>query len=261
MRAREDLLNSFSFQNIQRHSRQLRITVFLLVFCIGGALTLLPNGHAKAEPLVKTGSVYGQVTITRKLTSQRMRFRLYPGFKPLAPPTTDEISDDERSNVVIYLENAPPLADKQLAGGPPQIIQQGETFIPHVLPILKGTKVDFPNDDPIFHNVFSLSGTRTFDLGRYPQGESRSVTFEQAGIVPVFCHLHSNMSAVILVLENPYFAVPDGEGRYSIDGIPEGTYTLVGWHERSERVEQQVSIVAGESVELNIVIPIEDEEP
>jgi len=228
---------------------------------MASALSLLANGQANADPSIKTGSVHGQVTVTRKLTSQRMRFRLYPGFKPLPPPTTEEMGNDERRNVVIYLEDTPPRAEKSLPANPPQIIQQGETFIPHVLPIVEGTTVDFPNKDPIFHNVFSLSGARTFDLGRYPQGDSRAITFEQPGIVPVFCHLHSNMSAVVLVLDNPYFAVPNAEGRYSIDGIPEGTYPLIGWHERSERVEQEVTIIAGKSVELDIVIPIEDEEP
>jgi hypothetical protein len=129
-----------------------------------------------------------------------------------------------------------------------------------VLPIVKGTTVDFPNKDPIFHNVFSLSGTKSFDLGRYPQDDSRSVTFDQTGVVPVFCHLHSNMSAIILVLDSTFFAVPDAAGHYRIEDIPAGTYTLVGWHERSERVELQVEVLSGQSVELNVTIPIEDEQ-
>jgi hypothetical protein len=139
--------------------------------------------------------------------------------------------------------------------------QVGETFVPHVLPVVKGTTVDFPNQDPIFHNVFSLSGTKSFDLGRYPKGDSRSVTFEQPGIVPVFCHLHSNMSAIVLVLDNPFFSTPDAEGRYRIEGIPPGTYSIVGWHERSQPVEQQVEVSAGQAVDLNIVIPITDDDP
>ena len=141
-----------------------------------------------------------------------------------------------------------------------QVVQLGETFIPHVLPVVKGSTVEFPNQDPIFHNVFSLSRTRTFDLGRYPKGDSRSVTFDQPGIVPVFCHLHSDMSAIVMVLDNPYFAVPDADGRYRIENIPAGNYTVVAWHERSEQVEQQVDVMAGQALDLNITVPIEDEE-
>lgn len=238
-----------------------RCAALLWAAFLCAALATLPRDGSGTEGPQATGSVHGQVTITRKLTSQRMRFRLYPGFKPLAPPAGSEINDDERRNVVVYLENAPGLEVNHVGGESPRIIQQGETFIPHVLPVVKGATVEFPNEDPIFHNVFSLSTTSTFDLGRYPQGDSRSVTFDQPGVAPVFCHLHSNMSAVVLVLDNPFFAVPNEQGMYSIEGIPQGTYTLVGWHERSERVLHQVEIIAGQSVELNLVIPIEDDDP
>jgi plastocyanin len=141
-----------------------------------------------------------------------------------------------------------------------QVVQLGETFIPHVLPVVKGSTVEFPNQDPIFHNVFSLSGTKSFDLGRYPKGDSRSVTFDQPGIIPVFCHLHSDMSAIVMVLDNPYFAVPGPDGHYRIENIPAGTYTVVAWHERSEQVEQKADVIAGQALELNITVPIEDDE-
>lgn len=203
--------------------------------------------------------IFGQVRITRKLTSQRMRFRLYPGLKPIAPAETSPDVDEKR-NIVIYLEQVESVPGAGIPGQNPSIQQEGETFIPHVLPIVRGTTVDFPNRDPIFHNVFSLSGAKSFDLGRYPQGSSRSVTFDQSGVVPVFCHLHSNMSAIILVLDNPFFAVPDSEGRYRIENVPPGSYTLVGWHERSERTGLQVTLKPGETVELDILIPIDDEQ-
>jgi len=223
---------------------------------------MLPGlAQAEMDVTTTTGSIHGEVLISHKLAAQRMRFRLYPGFKPLPPPTGLENTEDERVNVVIYLKSTPAITAVQASGKAPQIKQMGETFVPHVLPIVQGTTVDFPNQDPIFHNVFSLSGTKSFDLGRYPKGDSRSVTFEQTGIVPVFCHLHSNMSAIVLVLDNPFFSMPDVEGQYRIENIPAGTYTIVGWHERSEPVEQQVEVLPGQSVELNIVIPITDDEP
>jgi plastocyanin len=216
--------------------------------------------RAETDISATTGSVYGEIRITSKLTAQRMRFRLYPGFKPIAPPTPEEKREDEWQNIVIYLKSSPSLMAATGSSQKLQMVQLGETFIPHVLPIVRGSTVEFPNRDPIFHNVFSLSGTKSFDLGRYPKGDSRSVTFNHAGIVPVFCHLHSDMSAIIMVLENPYFVVPGPDGHYRIENIPPGNYTLVAWHERSEQVEQQVDVIAGQAIELDITVPIEDDE-
>ena len=203
--------------------------------------------------------IHGSVRIADHLASQRMRFRLYPGFRSSPAPTAAE-RQDEFQNIVVYLKS-PDLSIPAGEEDPPaQIVQRGETFIPHVLPVVKGSTVEFPNDDPIFHNVFSLSGARSFDLGRYPKGDSRSVTFEKPGIVPVFCHLHSDMAAIILVLDNPFFAVPDAEGQYRIEGIPPGRYTLVAWHERSEPVEVPVELAPGARMEINLSVPIESDE-
>lgn len=215
----------------------------------------VPSSSAESTSVA---SIYGKVQITRKLTSQKMRFRLYPGLKSM-PPTEASAEVDEKRNIVIYLEQVDSIQGADIPQSNPSIQQEGETFIPHVLPIVKGTTVDFPNLDPIFHNVFSLSAARSFDLGRYPQGSSRSVRFDQPGVVPVFCHLHSDMSAIILVLDNPFFSVPDTDGNYRIGNVPPGTYTLVGWHERSERTEQKVTLQPGETVELDVLIPIDDE--
>ncbi len=204
--------------------------------------------------------IHGTVRIADHLTSQRMRFRLYPGFRSVPAPPSGEERKDEFQNIVVYLRSSE-LSMPATGDGPvAKIEQRGETFIPHVLPIVKGSTVSFPNEDPIFHNVFSLSGAKSFDLGRYPKGDTRSVTFEKSGIVPVFCHLHSDMSAIIVVLDNPFFAVPDQAGQYRIEGVPPGRYTLVAWHERSEPVEIQVELISGESREINLSVPIEDDE-
>src|SRR5207302_4391177 len=101
--------------------------------------------------------------------------------------------------------------------------QRNETFVPHLLAIMTGTTVDFPNSDHLYHNVFSLSKTKRFDLGRYAAGHSRPVRFDQPGIVRVFCDIHSHMNAFILVFSHPFFAVTDPEGRYRIDNVPPGT--------------------------------------
>lgn len=226
-------------------------------------LTLLLLAYpvtATAEGPGEGGVIHGTVRITEKLAEQRMRFRLYPGAKPAPPPADRETRDDEYRNIVIYLKSDTPLAPEEPARDQVfRMTQEGETFLPHVLPIPAGSTVEFPNLDPIFHNVFSLSATRTFDLGRYPQGDSKSVRFDQPGLVPVFCHIHSDMSAVIMVLDNPYFAVPGADRRYRIANIPPGTHTLVAWHERSAPAEQTVEVKKGETLELNLTVPIENE--
>jgi plastocyanin len=237
----------------------LRAWLFAAVLLCGNPATASDPVTPGPTAAAATASISGQVRITRKLTSQKMRFRLYPGLKS-TPPAEVSANVDERRNIVIYLAQVDSIPGAGIPGQNPSIQQEGETFIPHVLPIVKGTTVDFPNLDPIFHNVFSLSGARSFDLGRYPQGSSRSVRFDQPGVVPVFCHLHSDMSAIILVLDNPFFAVPDSAGMYRIENVPPGTYTLIGWHERSERTEQKVSLKPGETVELDVLIPIDDEQ-
>ena len=205
------------------------------------------------------GTVSGQVTITRNLAAQRMRFRLYPSYKPIAPPPADAVRADEYQNVVIYLKplsfDAPPVSPVHGL----EIRQLGESFIPHVLPVTVGSTVAFPNLDPIFHNVFSLSRPKTFDLGRYPQHESRAVTFDTPGIVPVFCHLHSDMSAVVVVLDSPWYIVPLANGQYQITDLPAGDYLVTAWHERSESVEIEITITAGELVTLDLSVPISDE--
>lgn len=248
------------------HTRCLRngVRVSEIVTILWMTLFLsLQAGLARAETDISAtyGSVRGEVKITKNLPAQRMRFRLYPGFKPVPPPTAEEKRDDEWQNIVIYLKSVASMPVATGSGEELQMVQLGETFIPHILPIMKGSTVRFPNQDPIFHNVFSLSGTKSFDLGRYPKDDSRSVTFDEVGIVPMFCHLHSDMSAIIMVLDNPYFTVPDPDGQYQIENIPAGSYTLVAWHERSHQAEQQVDVKAGHTLELDITVPIEDEEP
>jgi hypothetical protein len=112
------------------------------------------------------------------------------------------------------------------------MIQKNKTFSPHVLAIEAGTDVDFPNFDPIFHNAFSRYNGQPFDVGLYPPGTSRTVRFTRPGIVRVFCNIHPHMSAVIVVLNTPYFAETGKDGRFSIEAPP-GVYELHVFHERA----------------------------
>ncbi len=165
---------------------------------------------------------------------------------------------EEMQNVVLYVQRA--NVPDSLAAARAIVTQRDEQFIAHITPVYRGATVEFPNDDDVFHNVFSLSSAKTFDLGRYKKGASKSIVFDKSGAVQIFCHTHSDMSAVVLVLDNPYFAKPSEKpsdlGRYVIDGVPPGDYTVVGWHERIKPVTRTVHVVAGETVKLDFNIPI-----
>jgi hypothetical protein len=132
--------------------------------------------------------------------------------------------------------------------------QRNETFVPHVLAITTGTTVDFPNSDKFYHNVFSLSKARSFDLGRYPTGNSRPVRFDRPGIVRVFCDIHSHMSAFILVFSHPFFALTDADGRYRIENVPPGAYGVIGWNEGTPSDPKTVAVPDRGVVELDFTL-------
>ena len=113
------------------------------------------------------------------------------------------------------------------------IRQKGKTFLPHILAVTSGTVVDFPNDDPIFHNAFSNYNGQIFDLSLYPPGSTRSVRFTRPGVVRIFCNIHAAMSAVIVVLQTPYFAISKRDGTFTIPDVPQGDYDLHVFHERA----------------------------
>jgi plastocyanin len=160
---------------------------------------------------------------------------------------------DRRS--VVYLDPAPRAAFDVREEPRPRMDQRNETFEPHVLAIVAGTTVDFPNNDRTYHNVFSLSKTRTFDLGRYAVGRSKSIRFDRPGIVRVFCDIHSHMSAFILVFAHRYFSVADTDGSYRLENVPPGTYTVVAWNESAALESRRVVVPdAGGEVEANFAL-------
>jgi hypothetical protein len=137
------------------------------------------------------------------------------------------------SGVVVWLEPVSGPVDPPPPSRPAQMLQQDKTFKPHVLAIPVGGRVSFPNLDPIFHNAFSNFNGVIFDVGLYKPGQSRTVTFKRPGIVRVFCNIHPQMSAVIAVMDTPYFAVSDKTGFFKIDNVPAGDYQLHVFHERA----------------------------
>jgi plastocyanin len=203
-----------------------------------------------------TGRIEGVAKISPVLTTIHRRIRVYD--EPGMGPPKSAASDNPLANVVIYLEPSPALhvATPPMPVAPAALRQHDETFVPHVLPVLVGTTVQFPNDDPVFHDVFSLSSPKAFDLQRYPQGASRTVQFPKAGVVEVFCHIHADMSAYILVLENPFFVIPDAQGHFALDGVPEGDYQLTAWYERTHPVSVKVHVSAGHTTTQPMLIPL-----
>jgi plastocyanin len=153
---------------------------------------------------------------------------------------------DQRRSVV-YLETAPRAAFEVSDERRAEMNQRNERFVPHVLAIVAGTWVDFPNGDATYHNVFSLSKTKEFNLGRYAAGKTKAVRFERPGIVRVFCEIHSHMSAFILVFAHRYFAVTDDEGRYRLEGVPPGTYTVAVWNEAVHGNPPRRTVTVGEA--------------
>ena len=127
--------------------------------------------------------------------------------------------------------------------------QKNLVFKPHILPIVKGTTVDFTNDDNVVHNVFAPPGSaKTFNLGTYGVGVSKKLTFDRPGEVPLLCNVHAEMSGFIIVLQNPYFALTDRTGRFELKDVPPGSYTLKVWHEKLKEASQDVVVEAGKTV-------------
>jgi plastocyanin len=145
----------------------------------------------------------------------------------------------DASNVVVWLIplNHSGKSKLSLSAGSSQprlrIVQKHKTFDPHVLVVQVGWAVEFPNLDPLFHNVFSLFEGKRFDLGLYEASVSKTVRFDWPGVCYIFCNIHPEMSAVVVVVNSPYFAISERSGRVAISDVPNGLYRLHVWHERS----------------------------
>lgn len=214
------------------------------------AIALL--GSAPAPPAAgqpQSGRLIGHVRLTQA-SSARSAVSAYESrsVSPRAKPLP------ESRNVVIYFDGIAALAD--VAAMKASIVQKDEQFVPHLVAVTAGSAVAFPNDDPFFHNVFSLSRGSTFNLGRYASGVTRSRTFTRPGIVKVFCELHSHMSAVVRVFDHPWFTVPDERGAFAIADVPPGAHTVVAWHERIGERRDRVTIRAGQSTEVSFTLPV-----
>lgn len=154
------------------------------------------------------------------------------------------------SDVVVYLEGVP--GTFKPSANHPRLDQKNLIFVPHVLPVVVGTTLDFGNSDNVKHNVYSSSKTKKFNLGTYGSDIVKQVTFSKAGEVALACNVHAEMSAYIVILPNPYFAKTGNDGSFTIANIPPGQYTLKTWHERKRAYRQKVTVEAGKTAEINI---------
>ena len=178
------------------------------------ALFLMTPLYAGAAPGPHVARVTGQVTVLAAKSAQRSQRdeRVAFWLKPLDAP----------SPVVLMVDGGHPH---------PRLIQRDKVFDPHILVVEVGSQVDFPNLDPFFHNVFSLFNGKRFDLGLYESGSTRAVRFDREGVCYIFCNIHPQMSAVVVVVDTPYFAVSDSRGEIAVRDVPPGRYQAKFWEE------------------------------
>lgn len=221
-------------------------------------------------PGLAAETITGTILIRKILTKRSLGNTVSVYERGMTVPSEDtipggRISEDslgyERSRVAIWLEGPPPDSATATAHREPAAMQQiGRRFAPDLLVISAGSTVAFPNLDPIFHNVFSLSKPRLFDLGNYVKGDSRSVTFNKPGIVYVNCHLHPNMAAAIVVTPTRWHAKADASGQYVLPDVPPGEYTVVAWHKAAGFFRKIIHVTPHQTAVLDFFIPIGETE-
>lgn len=219
-----------------------RLLAFVVFIIIAAALVITPM-HLWA------GDIKGTVN-TKKNGSKKVAQR-YPGKHAQMSGELEPIPA-----VIMVLgpvKNHPPPkpAPKQ------EIVQKDLKFLPPLLVIPVNSVVNFPNHDPEFHNVFSYSKTKRFDLGRYPKGESKSVKFTNPGIGKIYCEIHQWMRAAIVVVENPFYATAGQNGNYEIKNIPKGTYDVLFWKIGHKKAIKEIEVPAKGTVEINVTLPEE----
>jgi plastocyanin len=206
-------------------------------------------------------AISGTILIKKKLTKPSVTASVSIYQRGTAVKLGKDAEQDpityERSRVVIYLEGPAPTDQKSGAPATQQIEQVDRRFVPDMVVVPVGSTVTFPNMDPIFHNIYSLSKPKSFDLGSYDKGETRKVTFPKPGIVEIYCHLHPNMEATVVVTPNRWYARPDRNGQYRIPDVPPGQYTVVAWHRSAGFFRKTVVIENGHDIAADFFIPLD----
>jgi plastocyanin len=157
---------------------------------------------------------------------------------------TVAVGEQPRHEAVVWLDahNAPQTGTRKVI-----LSQRNLTFDPHVVAVRSGTTIDLPNEDRVFHNVFSFHDGKSFDLGLYPVGTSKHLTFDQPGLSRIFCNIHPGMAAYVLSVDTPFFAVSDAQGRFVIPAVPPGAYTYHAWRAGAETLTGSVTVGGGDT--------------
>jgi plastocyanin len=207
--------------------------------------------------------ISGTILIKRKLTRPNVTASVSVYQRGPSVKLGDDGEKDplayERSRVVVYLEGPAPDNGAAADKSPVEVQQLDRRFVPDLVVVPAGATVSFPNMDRIFHNIYSLSKAKSFDLGSYDKGQTRRVTFNKPGIVDVYCHLHPNMAATVVVTPSRWYARPDKDGHYQIPDVPPGQYTVVAWHRSAGFFRSTVVVSAGHEAAADFFIPIDDD--
>jgi plastocyanin len=228
-----------------------RVWIYILLMRLAGA------------PMAEAGTIVGKVHAEGKPGTEADPNCAAGNYDSRALKFAQRIDYAAMHDFVVYLEgvigtNPPVVPDKpvEVVTKKERVSQHKAVFVPHILPVVKGTTVEWPNDDEIFHNVFSFSETKSFDLGLYKGREGKPVTFDTPGRVDVFCSIHSSMNCVVLVLENPFFATTNEKGNYVISNVPPGTYQLKAWHERLPSQRRKIIVPENGEVRADFTLGI-----
>lgn len=207
--------------------------------------------------------ITGTITVKQRLTRPSVTAPVSMYERGPAVELGEDAENDplaaERARVVIWLEG-PVVSPRTQKTPPPSMNQQNRRFDPDLVVIPAGGSVSFPNMDPIFHNVFSLSKPKSFDLGNYPKGDTRTVVFPKPGIVYVNCRLHPNMAGTVVVTPTDWFArAAAKDGQYELKDVAPGNYTVVAWHKTTGFIRKQVTVTEGHDLVVDFLVPIDPE--
>jgi plastocyanin len=215
---------------------------------------LVASSFVLALPLV-AGDIAGHALIVKRLTKKALPPAVYDlrgTAVPAASIDTEPVNEFDRMVIILEGGKAAPKPVQTAV-----IEQRNGRFEPDLVVLPVGSTVQFPNADPIFHNVFSLSHAQSFDLGFFPKGQSRSVKFSREGIVQVYCHIHANMYAAIVVTSSPWYVRPSADGDFSWSNVPAGHYRVVAWHKIAGTFHTEVDVPENGKAEVTIRVPFD----
>jgi plastocyanin len=239
-------------------SRALRITH--LVDFLRKQLISFLVGLVCMAPFMPAGiasDLKGRIVLTKR-TRKQVAAPIYQlRGRPALRDSDAAQETNEYSDVVVFLSSNSSSTAKPVHA---ELRQYHQQFRPKLLVVPVGSTVSFPNSDPIFHNVFSLSRAKTFDLGYYPMGQTRVVRFDEPGVVQVYCHLHPNMYAAIVVTPSRWYTRPAADGSFTLNGVPAGTYHLVAWHMRAGFFEREVLVGEANPTDIVCQMPAHEQE-